>query len=485
MNLDDERLEWLRSYAEGTAAPATIAALERSLRENGHFRDLFVEYLNIDLALATPRSVADAADVSARPPRLRAPRRRLAAIAGLCLAVAAVAALFAGRLQPAATVTRVIGSGDLAAGDVVRTAPCAIDSGLVELLTAKGVTVVIEAPARFHFAAAQRLVVSRGRVAADVPPAAKGFTVVTPGGDAVDLGTRFGVDVPETGLPEIHVLAGQVLARSPRSGVKSLEAGQATVFDRGRSVSRSLRSSAFIEAVEVSALAAALSAGQQATATDIAERLRRDPDLIALLDFEERGGHPTCRIVQGRWPGSRAAEFVEVGDHLPANIGLGGSWPLLTMAAWARLDRLGDPYHSLYHTDGWTQDNPGQVHWMITQNGTMRLALRGMKLAADARERDFYPESLTPVFSSQGRWVHLAAVYDALSRKARFYVDGRLDGETRLEVAPAARLGLARIGNWDDRDRKLSGRIDDMLFIGRIMDDEEIAALHAAGTPYR
>jgi hypothetical protein len=89
------------------------------------------------------------------------------------------------------------------------------------------------------------------------------------------------------------------------------------------------------------------------------------------------------------------------------------------------------------------------------------------------------------VFNSQGRWVHLATAYDAAAGTARFFVDGRLDGETRLAHAPPARLGPARIGNWSGRDRKLSGRIDDMLFLGRAMDDAEIAALHAAGTPYR
>jgi hypothetical protein len=39
---DDERLDWLRSYSEGTATPDTIAALERSLCADDSFRDLFL-----------------------------------------------------------------------------------------------------------------------------------------------------------------------------------------------------------------------------------------------------------------------------------------------------------------------------------------------------------------------------------------------------------------------------------------------------------
>ena len=78
----------------------------------------------------------------------------------------------------------------------------------------RGARVVIEAPAEFHFESAQRLHMGRGRLSADVPAGAKGFTVVTPSGDAVDLGTQFGVDVPASGAAEIHVFAGEVVAKA-------------------------------------------------------------------------------------------------------------------------------------------------------------------------------------------------------------------------------------------------------------------------------
>ncbi|MDH4409486.1 MAG: hypothetical protein QE273_07700 [Verrucomicrobiales bacterium] len=47
------------------------------------------------------------------------------------------------------------------------------------------------------------------------------------------------------------------------------------------------------------------------------------------------------------------------------------------------------------------------------------------------------------------------------------------------------RLFPAQIGNWDQQDRKLSGRIGQLVVLGRAMSDGEIAALHEAGTPYR
>lgn len=190
------------------------------------------------------------------------------------------------------------------------------------------------------------------------------------------------------------------------------------------------------------------------------------------------------RTVQGRWPGSRAPEFVAIGDHLKLNAGSGREWPQLTLAAWVRLDRLGALYQSLLHTDGWSENNPGQVHWMVTQATTMRLALIGNKLPPGSTEVDNYPDSRTPVLPEQGRWVHLATVYDSIKGTVRFYLNGRFDKETVQSIAHPARLGAARIGNWDTEDRKLSGRVDELLLLGRAMSDNEVRELFEAGNPY-
>ena len=149
------------------------------------------------------------------------------------------------------------------------------------------------------------------------------------------------------------------------------------------------------------------------------------------------------------------------------------------------IDRLGAPYQSLLHTDGWSKNNPGQVHWMVTRNTTMRLALFGNTLAPGSDEREAFPDSRTPVLPEQGRWVHLATVYDSAARTVRFYLNGKFDKETHQDIAHPARLGAAQIGNWDRKDRKLSGRMDELLLLGRAMSDAEVRALYEAGNPYR
>jgi len=392
---------------------------------------------------------------------------------------------------PYATVTTGIGTVGLATGRGVRGETHELTAGVLELKTRRGAELVIEAPATFRFESPQRLRLTKGRIAADVPARAKGFTVVTPSGEAIDLGTRFAVDVPASGEADVHVFDGEVVARAGGHPPQNLRHGEA--ISLATNATRELRTAAFIRGGEVAELAAAVAAGQQRSSREAVERLRDDPSLIAVVDFagdsaSGGGAAPAAgqyRLVQGRWPGSQAADFTNMGDHLPLDVGGDTDWPALTVAAWVRLDRLGAPYQSLYHTDDWTKQNPGQVHWMIVDSGVMRLALPGWRLDADAIERHGHPESRTSVLGAEGRWMHLACVYDSIAKTVRFYVDGRPDGVTMLVDAPPARLGPARIGNWNRHDRKLSGRIDELVFVGRALSPDEIRSLFEAGVPYR
>lgn len=485
MNAEMETLT--QRYLDGTISAEEMAALNAALLADESARRAFAELLNLDSALAA--AAAGWTKQAGRPRKVLAfPKAaRWLAAAAACVALLAGGAWWWQTQRVCATVVKDAGVEELSVGEKLRRQSYTLKAGTVEMLTARGARVVIEAPAEFRFESAQRLHMLRGRLSADVPPAAKGFTVITPSGDAVDLGTQFGVDVPESGAAEIHVFKGEVIAKASGAGTgKSLRGGDAVTMNQGASNARELRSSAFIQLDEMPGLAAGLAAGQRDRSEAALAHLRKDAALIALLDFESGEPEPgVFRTVQGRWPGSRAPEFVNVGDHLKLNVGGDRAWPQLTLAVWVRLDRLGAPFQSLLHTDGWSDNNPGQVHWMVTKATTMRLALIGNTLAPGSEEASGYPNSLTPVLPEQGRWVHLAAVYDSVTRAARLYLNGRLDKESHLTIAHPARLGAAQIGNWDSQDRKLSGRVDELLLLGRAMSDDEVRALFEAGNPYR
>lgn len=478
-------------YLDGSISPSQLQQFNALLLADADARRQFAELMNVDSALAalaagwTPEVAAPQPVQKATRWRTHPPRWITAAAA--CIALLLGAWYWQQAHSTYATVAKAAGVQELADGAALHGETHDIRAGSVSLITARGARIVIEAPAEFYFESAQRLHMKRGRLAADVPPTAKGFTVITPSGDAVDLGTRFGVDVPASGAAEVHVFQGEVIAKASGAHDKqSLRGGDAVSFAAGASTARELRSAAFIQPDEMPGLTAGLAAGQRAQAEGALAALRKDPALIALLDFESAEELPgVYRRVQGRWPGSHAPEFVNVGDHLKLDVGGGRDWPQLTLAAWVRIDRLGAPYQSLLHTDGWSQNNPGQVHWIINRDTTMRLALIGNVLAPGSVERQGHPDSRTGVLPEQGRWVHLATVYDSVQKTARFYLNGQFDSETRLQIAPPARLGPAQIGNWNQQDRKLSGRVDELLLLGRAMTDTEIHALHAAGNPYR
>lgn len=100
-------------------------------------------------------------------------------------------------------------------GDRVRRGQTiALESGVVELLLSTGAKVTIEGPAQFEAHSALETILSRGRLAAAAPRVARGYTVVTPTAELVDIGTQFGVVVEDTGDSELHVFDGDVVARS-------------------------------------------------------------------------------------------------------------------------------------------------------------------------------------------------------------------------------------------------------------------------------
>jgi hypothetical protein len=95
-------------------------------------------------------------------------------------------------------------------GAQLHAGPLVLNAGLAELEFRNGAVLVVEGPAKIELASADRVILRSGKVAAEVPPRAKGFTVETSAGNVTDLGTRFGVHVAGNGVTEAHVFEGRV-----------------------------------------------------------------------------------------------------------------------------------------------------------------------------------------------------------------------------------------------------------------------------------
>lgn len=102
----------------------------------------------------------------------------------------------------------------LAPGQRVR-----LKSGLLQLTFATGAKVVVEGPADFVATTATEATLTEGKIAAAVPRFARGYTILTPTAEIVDLGTEFGVNVDEKGTSQVHVFDGDVVARPRENGI--------------------------------------------------------------------------------------------------------------------------------------------------------------------------------------------------------------------------------------------------------------------------
>lgn len=124
-------------------------------------------------------------------------------------------------LPVAATVTGVL---DVDWADPTKTAEygellqegrvLSLKDGLIQLTFDSGAKLLVQGPADFVVRSEMRGTLDAGKISAVVPRRAHGFTVRTPSAEVIDLGTEFAIQVDELGSSEVHVFDGEVLAQA-------------------------------------------------------------------------------------------------------------------------------------------------------------------------------------------------------------------------------------------------------------------------------
>jgi len=503
----DPQLESLvADHLDGRLSEEGWEILKSCLHEDRAARDYFRTMTNLHASLLGDSLNAGKAlakrDAATRESEttIALPTDRWAAWIGLAAAACLVLGLGAWWWQVSTstvTLARVAGavfSGQAPeVGSKLNDQSMQLESGLVELDFPRcDASVLIEAPAVFRVIDRQTLWLESGRLTADVQNGDElGLRVLTPDSDVLDLGTRFAVDVVVGRGSEVHVFEGEVTAAT-RSGdssgpARSLVEGEALRLGKSGAITeRELRRATFIHTDEMRRLKNGWSPERRKNRESAQSQMKMDDALLAFVDFSSMD-HPAigenrgARRVQGRFPGTTALEFLDKGDHV--RFDLEATTDQLTLMAWVRLDHNATGINSIYHTDNWK--TPGQVHWMVAENKQMRLAIYGQELPAVRG----WPESQRTFIEDLGRWVHLASLYDVGAKSVRFLIDGQFDSEVVLDEAPPALLGPAQIGNWSTNDprygdRRLSGRLDELVILTRILSAKEIAAWVEAGSPY-
>lgn len=115
-----------------------------------------------------------------------------------------------------------------------------IASGTLDIQLRQGAFIQIEGPAHWTINGNNSASLTAGKLIASVPPHAIGFTVETPSGRVVDLGTEFFVNVGPDGSSEVQVLKGEVEVHHAKAQTSDplpqlVTAGNAVRLDQRRS----------------------------------------------------------------------------------------------------------------------------------------------------------------------------------------------------------------------------------------------------------
>ena len=386
-------------------------------------------------------------------------------------------------------------------------------SGAALLEFYSGASVIVEGPAEFSLVAAGEGFLRRGKITAHVPPQARGFKVGSPALTVVDLGTEFGLSVPESAPAEVHVFTGkvEVLRADAPTSTRALNAGEGVRADAGAWREIPAKRTAFLDATELARRDSTQARARYAAWRNASASLGSDPAAIVHFTFEDQpasdrvltnraatapdsthGSIVGCEWVEGRWPGKRALEFRGEGDRVRLDVET--PLPAVSYLAWVRVEALPHQTHSLFAAE---TERPGALRWTLTGRGDLRIGVARESGRPEANwEALNSAGAITP--ARFGQWVMLASVFDG--KRMSHYVDGRLVASAGAAGPVPLVIGPVELGNWgvtrshpefqwvknrgaDFFARGFHGRIDEFALLSRALTADEIHHLYEVGRP--
>ena len=256
---DAERECLIHRHLDGIATPSEVETLSHLIETDEAARAEYLELARLVAALRTDESLRGSGDETVAAQVLAYPAWPSAARRWFTAAAAAVVLMAAGlwwvvRTPAPATLVMVevtsvrdaAMAGGLAGpmvGARLALGELHLERGELALRLDSGVRLEFLGPAEARFENPMRLRLERGRLNADAGARGKGFTVVTPSGSIVDLGTRFAVDASGSDQAGVVVFSGQVQVQPAAAGGKAsarlgLFEGEAVHLRRGAAPER-------------------------------------------------------------------------------------------------------------------------------------------------------------------------------------------------------------------------------------------------------
>ena len=377
-------------------------------------------------------------------------------------------------------------------GDQITKGILKLNHGYSEITLNNGVTMMLEGPVEIDIKSIDQIRLLQGRLVANVPEGAIGFTVLTPSSEVVDLGTEFGVSVDATGSSEVHVLEGEVKAR-PLNGkdFTHLITNEAMAFKEKNLPSR-------------------MQSQPEKYLRSLPGRSSENPQYLH-WSCDQKSDELICdgTGIDGQFfpgklmslEGKELPAFTngQFGEALYFNgkssyvetefSGIGGTAPR-TVAFWAKVPKDFNT-HNGYGMLGWGLTTERGAAWQISPNPNEKEGLLG-RLRVGTYE--------APVIGTtdlrDDRWHHIAVVMYGgetadSSTHILLYVDGKLESTTAKAVAPidtklehpeSRSLMIGRnLGYKKDsqkvRARFFEGWLDEIYIFDTALEQEQIQGL--------
>lgn len=392
----------------------------------------------------------------------------------------------------------------LSTGDLIPPGRIQLSSGIAQIDLFSGVTLVVEGDAEFEITSQMEMRLTRGKLRADVPPAAHGFRVTTPNSNVVDLGTEFALDVSDKSS-ELHVIEGEVEWHPKDANSQNFTTGQA--IHSGSTKSTLADPSKFVSARELESKLAQKHADRLKAWNKHVSQFKNDPRLLVYFpmgspqdgprtlanqagdnpDGELNGAIVAADHVPGRFgPGKAALDFSPAGSRV--RVSIPGEHGSLTFYCWTKIDSLDRWYNSLFLTDGHELHEP---HWQIMDDGRLFFSVK-RRDAKNDKHIAYSPSFWNPALG--GKWIQIATVYDTGNWTTTHYVNGEaisvdnIPEDMRVE---SVSIGPASIGNWGEPKRNdphfavrnLNGAIDEFAIFSAALSAGEIKKLYEIGKP--
>lgn len=526
MNPDSNDL--IQRHMAGLLTDDEAAALQTSLKADTDLRRLYLHYMNLDVALEAQAGSRDrvidllrAAPLPENKPAVRWHSwRPLTAAAALVLFFGGWVIGSSTRKAPpisekleavddgVALLTQVVdanwrGTHQPRAGNILPAGRLQLTSGLAQLEFYSGAQVILEGPADLELISANRAVCRSGRIRAWVPPQARGFQVMSPEFELIDLGTEFGMDVGGNAGSKVEVFDGEVelhpagAGAPPPAPLRLLEGAGIAWASTGQRTDFRANASGFPSFDDVRSRSDQRAKERYAAWQTWSRAVSNDSRVVVRYDFEKLdarlidsgpqhadGSIIGCEVSNGRWAEKGALEFKRPSDRVRVNIP--GSYDALTLSAWIRLDAIPGRAQSLLLTDGYERGYP---HWQIAATGQLRLGLRvaapdgALKGTGYASPELFQPHRI-------GVWTFVATTYDNRAGKVRHFLNGKEVSAEPMVSEQTLQIGKADIGNWslpiasDPKPvRNFVGRIDEMTLWKVALSESELLEIYENTRP--